>query len=1382
MFTLNFKKSLKQKEGSLPKKGKGSGKKKRKNSKISKTASKKLAAKAAKNKAKSHKENTAKKTNAKVNKAKATGSARNSVAASFIKTSVKGASKNIKEPVSSKVSSKKHKKLKSQKNVIAPAHINVKKPKIVIKPAVSKSVPKVVTPVKKIAPITKSVPKLKFAIPVPPLKMPKISPGVLKSVTKKLAIPKVGKKTLPKVGKNSKKKRDNTQDQVSAMIQKMMDQAQEMIDSMNQPAEEEPMKIDGISSSFATVSPEERQFKDQTPVEADIEDLEGLSDLSISSHRPEIIARFEGAGSSNTHSIGSKRFVDLLEANIMLNRLTDDVYETLYEDISEEQNEFLEGLIKKTDLLYESIKEEKDTILNYRRMIDDAIDCLDLHVCSDEIGQLSEEILKEMLTPEDVKIEELPSGLVDLVEALENNNQNITEKYSNTKLYYSLLSNLYRMMVSGGSYRKNSNTNAGPLSYESRSSDYTIPKLKTRVGQFTSTRNPVSAEGGSSQLLGDYSGSLLDKVYDMLTMISNELVISGGINRLVGKELGNKYNPLSSDPLTKLFGNNLELTNDKSTIITKIPTSVGSLLDFMTLEDSDSQRVVLPFEVNDIDVEGSRYLAGSSYMIEGPARKIDQSFTNPLGDFYQKITNELDGSVKYLNDLMGLDETAGLASQSLMIRILVDIQKICQEFANPEEASNFVTIGSAVLVSQSKAGETKTMMLPPDSSGKKYEVDKASANVRFMIKELSSYEKGHTVELGSTTSEYMSDANIKKVFRFDGEIRRPLKHIISGNKKPKKISDTSQAIKFKNANVLVDVTENFFEVNVVGMIKKTCDEFLSEAENFAKRKGEDASITDDNGLTMWSKFDYSFFLLAIHEIYACLINEFIEYEYAYYGNGEPRLGIKYITVNREKTQIAADFFTFLLNAFSEGSDLDSFFDADGNPLLIPGVSRNTQIGKTITSGEIIDLIDNMKLHRTYIKSIITNLQAISKNINQKSAELTQFQTGVRRVLEGKEKLVNVKNKSIKSFVQLINQPIGKDVLRSLTAMQCSNTLVSYERMRPENTNEKRQQRYVTRPGIIEALRIFYESQEFLSTQNVVCVGMPNAMIDSLRKGKVDTNIRKGTSSTNGEFKIRFSKDNELYSSITYEDYDIKYNSYIYLLPDSYDNIKVASQDELGTKSEPDPVRRLVNNTVFYKIISGKVIERKTGAQIIEQENDDVYEVLKNHVYSDLYRISINIAMGIDMHESDLKKYSDLNYAHISAEGRKVIESISKIEGVQMFHYSDTFSNLLQPVEIDETEVFYEMTSGERSGETYYNVGEHETSDLKRAGQSCLYTAELDRHRILGSSIFDRVFYVNVGSDNFNINENSGTVAERSAYNESVQKFDLLGLVCDVRVE
>ena len=170
-------------------------------------------------------------------------------------------------------------------------------------------------------------------------------------------------------------------EKAQAQQQEMMQQAQNMMAAMMAPQEEEAIQVDGISSGFAEPEPSEKEFQDHTAVEVDIDTIDDLHDLSMSALRPEIIAKFVGCyghDSAAGEGIGSYKFKDLLEANILRDQLADDVYRRAYDHMSESQPDILDKAAERADEVMQSTQQEVDSLVSYRNMINETLSSLDL--------------------------------------------------------------------------------------------------------------------------------------------------------------------------------------------------------------------------------------------------------------------------------------------------------------------------------------------------------------------------------------------------------------------------------------------------------------------------------------------------------------------------------------------------------------------------------------------------------------------------------------------------------------------------------------------------------------------------------------------------------------------------------------------------------------------------------------------------------------------------------------------------------------------------------------------------------------------------------------------------------------------------------------------
>ncbi len=1190
----------------------------------------------------------------------------------------------------------------------------------------------------------------------------------------------------------------SAQDALQKHMKDIEEQTKNIAAALDENGEEEGLKVDGISSSFAAPEPVEREFQDQTAVEIDIDTIDDLDDLSMTVLRPEILARFDGSRGQpfRGQGFGGRNFRDLLEANILRDQLADDVYKKVYDHILENNPKEIEAATERVTSLYEKIDLEVEVLVAYRSMIDQALSSLDLHESGVELGQLMLDGVEEIIQDEDTLIENLPSNLEDFINTALRVKYDIDEKFSNSKLFFALMAIVYEHTTGYGSHMTRGTYPVGTFNfYCFPRSKYSLAKFKSdQIRQTRRGRDTVAVKGYRSAAATINKNNLMQELSQLLSCLSNELIISGGINRLTGTELGIKYGSTGENPLRSVFGTEMSQIYSRNFRITDINSKKGSLTDFITAEDVDSSRVVLPFEVTDIVIGNKKFLAGSSYMVEGPARKIDKGFENPLRSFSKNLEGEAKSASSYFTELMALDESTLLAPQSILVRVLEDILLLCQEASKPKEEVDFNFIRSAAKVWLSD--QTATVRTSDDKRlGRRGHV-MCAGDLRFMLQKVMSEDEQpeYRLEVDPVVKRECEYSSTKKQFGNKLESYVEEYWNVTGRLNPR-----SGAGKSTRNVIPIGHRSSKFNIDAEGeiptvhrMIMTLTDEIMAEADSFAKRKGSEASIKNDAGFTRYSNLDYSFILATVYQIYHVLIKEFFHWECLRFHTSGNSMYNKTVFMDSKKNKEAAAAITSLLTAFKDGTDFDDLFDESGNALAAEGTSFSSRIGKSQTFGQLLGAIESLRNHRTYLKCAVAGISAIQKNIVQKSTPLMTFQSSASEVLSGRVKLANVKNDKLAAFVRLVQQPLGVEALRGLTSMQVNNTKAALERMRPEQETESRQKRYVMSPGMVEALRIFQSSRQIRSMQNIVCVGLPNGMIDNLRSSTVSISKRENESSDLGKIFIRFTADNELHSSIEFTDVEVPFDSSLYIMPDSFDLLSTDEDEEENESRQKasNPFDDLVNKTVFYRMESGKVVERLTGEELIERDGDQTREILENHIFSELTRVSIDAALGINIHEADFKKYSSLNSSHVSSEGLSLIKAISKIKGEYLFRgNSSLISRTMSPVEIDEITEFNEMLGNYVGYRSFRLLGDKTTNDIKRAGQSSLYTAELDRHRIIGTSTFDRVFYVPISNYSFRLDYRQGSRLERNSYlgrgygrrRLSYRRFDLTGYVCDVRV-
>ena len=142
---------------------------------------------------------------------------------------------------------------------------------------------------------------------------------------------------------------------------------------------------------------------------------------------------------------------------------------------------------------------------------------------------------------------------------------------------------------------------------------------------------------------------------------------------------------------------------------------------------------------------------------------------------------------------------------------------------------------------------------------------------------------------------------------------------------------------------------------------------------------------------------------------------------------------------------------------------------------------------------------------------------------------------------------------------------------------------------------------------------------------------------------------------------------------------------------------------------------------------------------------------------------------------------------MSKEGLDFMKTLVKKKGLPILRTSLSFlGGVLEPTTLDEQTEGYKLSSKRSSRRFFSRLGSNTACDIKRAGQSTLFTAEIDRHRVISTSTFDRIFFVPIKKTDFSLDRREGSYYERKRYrsrrgNQSHYRFDLAGFVCDVKV-
>lgn len=380
-------------------------------------------------------------------------------------------------------------------------------------------------------------------------------------------------------------------------------------------------------------------------------------------------------------------------------------------------------LKKRQDL----IQKQTEAIADMMSAANSASTGLNILKMSPQIMQRASEAIKPILfSSEKIKKnpeEAIPANLDDYIKLTYPGIESVDEKLTNTSRLILLMQDVLLSALSihptllidfSRSEETKSIFSVAEKPYYGSNSDTTDAKIiptvhnvfsqnrKSILNAFSDTRvRNREITGLINNGIFSNSRQRLDIIMHLITSLSNELVISSGIGRLIGSQLGNTFfqaspsNPRQYAPFDRLFG---ESPTASAETISKFFRSglgrsssfQGSFLDYMALGEETVGRdfIVMPFEVDTV-VDDARipYAAGKKYFIDLAIQEVD----NPTGvqpkrdalksfsDQYKKFTSD---STDYISDLLSLGFDTKLTPQSLYIRILQDFREILRSMSS----------------------------------------------------------------------------------------------------------------------------------------------------------------------------------------------------------------------------------------------------------------------------------------------------------------------------------------------------------------------------------------------------------------------------------------------------------------------------------------------------------------------------------------------------------------------------------------------------------------------------------------------------------------------------------------------------------------------------
>ena len=594
------------------------------------------------------------------------------------------------------------------------------------------------------------------------------------------------------------------------------------------------------------------------------------------------------------------------------------------------------------------------------------------------------------------------------------------------------------------------------------------------------------------------------------------------------------------------------------------------------------------------------------------------------------------------------------------------------------------------------------------------------------------------------------------------------------------------------AEMVVDSISSPFDfhsesVNVYHMIMDMTEEIMFEAHALSEGKGSRSSYKNASGCTAFTGMDYTQVLAMVHHLYHHFINLFFAFSV---GPSAGPGGKSTLYCLREKNIETSAVLGAILNSYAEGQPLDGIFDREGNITVdlfntsdtgvnIKTLGRNEAIGlpaigQSTTPGDLIEILNDLKKHRSYIKAAVGAMSVIPNNIFMKTKELFEFRNRTNDILSGKTKIENVKDDHLKNFARLAKSPLGISAINGLTRSQANNTVVAAQLCKSMPGVEKKMYKDHLPEGWIRAIQLLNLDtdqadspipEEFRFQDILLCVGIPCGMLSHFRDDNVNDTIRKFPNNS-GKVTLEFKKREETAPMPRYYDAtpyrrpgpgNHDFDTELYLMTDSFDYLipgNASDRIESKTSFVGRPVEEILQKTIFYKISAGRLVFRATGFEILASAS---YGVSRDHminlIRSEIHRCILKFGMGVDISETSLKQKPSLNRFVFSKEGATLLDKLAKNRKIPFLQgerlKSGVTGQVLTENSADSDTKFYQLKSSNTA--PWDEVGEAALCDVKRATKSAHFSAELNRYSTLEPSLFDRVYFVALSRNDWTIN-------------------------------
>lgn len=764
----------------------------------------------------------------------------------------------------------------------------------------------------------------------------------------------------------------------------------------------------------------------------------------------------------------------------------------------------------------------------------------------------------------------------------------------------------------------------------------------------------TSGEASLKNSLPDY----VDSIKHLITCLSNEMILSAGIGRLVGSGLGNRF--LLRDtatnqyyPFNKVLGISPDATSDQMSAVftqgalTRDANFAGSYFDHLMLgEENDSSFYVLPFETQTfLGPQGEIYASGRKYFIDLPVQANDsiaQRLRGGLKNFsksYSQLSNDISS---YLSELLAANIDTRLSPQFLLARILQDISSVLKTLSLDAEGTvaNSKSITASILVANSGAPDYSSNLLSIPEENVNIELTNIiKASVLRALKDLDD-ASGDTSYTPQSTSSVLTTGNFNltnsketsefienQYSLFDRKLKK-INKAISSPDNNLFLADTSSTnddlrIYYRLLNFTYQEDDFLHDkqfsnnTNLINLIAITIREIQKETLLLAQRNGAKSDYRNSSSRTNLSDADDDKIVDIVCEIYQrlsyLLIPAFITKVY----DSNSASGVQnVIYYKRETARAGALVLDKIIDLLSNGSKIDT--ETVGRLTSVPS---NTVLNDafdryiTIDMSGISEFSSKFSKHRFYIKNSLKILESVTSGVSSASTSISS----IFDILNNSVNKSSLKGNDAVLYNMFVeNKTRNQQLLTNFRGSQISLIQVARQQYETSNSVFLRKDIDVSFSEK-SALRAFLT--RFLNSDQTyaLSVALPAGLIDSINNpvinARTSSQIASSFNSSN-IITIEIDRYDEVHKngvgSASTGIASLDFDSELFILPQSitYDpaNPPVGSSDEFDA---------VIKSTNFFRIRDGKIIEKISGNSLPPGRESHYINVLVSYLI-DLY--------------------------------------------------------------------------------------------------------------------------------------------------------------------